>query len=331
MVRDSLEPDAKHFSVLMLGKKDVGIFWRKDTSGNTYAQGYGNAVHDFIWLKLTKRMNIFTGYKSFDGEEWTQVGTPQTVEMDIGDFKVGLALTSHHTQIQTEAVFENFENSNYFFPSAAPSASPAPTNTQGQVDLGKYNAVLPSELVIEGSKHTIKANGNDIWSREDGFTFASRPVTGDFNMTVRVTSIDAPHKWTKFGLMARDSFDPSAAHIFALLAPNFGFMTHIRSGSRQGTKRHSTHKSRPKSIWFRIAREGSIFRTYYSLEGESLEEVEWKALRSYGSFFVNEELQIGMAVTSHDMNQYATAEFDHFNIELPNGRRGLRGTSERVI
>ena len=331
MVRDSLEPGAKHFSVLMTGKKDVGILWRKDTHRSTHIQGYGNAAHDFIWLKLTKRMNIFTGYKSFDGEEWTQVGTPQTVEMDIGDFKVGLALTSRHTWRQTEAVFENFENSNYFFPSVAPSASPAPTNTQGQVDLGKYNAALPSELVIEGSKHTIKANGYDIWSKEDSFTFASRPVTGDFNMTARVTSIDAPHKYTKFGLMARDSFDPSAAHIFALLAPNFGFMTHIRSGSRQGTKRHSTHRNRPKSIWFRIAREGSIFRTYYSLEGESLEEVEWKALRSYRSFFVNEELQIGMAVTSHNTNQYATAEFDHFKIELPNGRRGLRGTSERVI
>jgi hypothetical protein len=335
MVRDSLEPGAKHFSVLMTGKKDVGILWRKDTHRSTHIQGYGNAAHDFIWLKLTKRMNIFTGYKSFDGQEWTAVGRPQTVEMDVGDLKVGLALTSHHSWKQTEAIFENFENSNYFFPSAAPSASPAPTLTVVSSDIGKYNAALPSEVDVQGSnKYIVKASGADIWGREDGFTFINRQVAGDFDMTVHVTSIETAHSWTKFGLMARDSLDSKAKSIFAVFAPNKGTMMQIRREYRQSTRANSRRGHRPKSIWLRLTREGNVFAGYYSLVGGILQDCEWNRIREYTLAFDNSELEIGIAVTSHHWNRYAIAEFDLFNIELPNGvnatdtgRRGLRGSA----
>ena len=334
MIRASLEPGAKHFSVFMTGKKDVQAIWRKDTSGSSAGQGSGNAVHDFIWLKLTKRMNIFTGYKSFDGQEWTAVGTPQTVEMDVKDLKVGLALTSHHSGKQTEAVFEHFENSNYSFPSASPSASPAPTVTVIASDIGKYNAEYPSEVDIQGSKYIVKASGADIWGREDGFTFINRQVAGDFDMTTHVTSIETPHGWTKFGLMARDSLDSKAKHIFAFFAPKRGTMMHVRQKYRSNTGNNGQRGNRPKSIWLRLKREGDVFTGYYSLVGESLQECEWKKIYAYTLAFDNSELEIGMAITSHSINKYAVAEFDHFDIELPNGgnvtdtgRRGLRGSA----
>jgi hypothetical protein len=254
MIRASLEPGAKHFSVFMTGKKDVQAIWRKDTSGSSAGQGSGNAVHDFIWLKLTKRMNIFTGYKSFDGQAWTAVSSPQTVEMDVGDLKVGLALTSHHPRVQTEAIFENFKNSNYFFPSAAPSASPAPTHTVVQSDIGRYNAALPSEVNVQGSKYIVKASGADIWGSEDGFTLTNRKIVGDFDMTVHVTSTETANPWTKFGLIAGDSFDSEAKSIFAVFAPNEGIMMHIRREYRQNTISHNRKYLRPKSIWLRSKR-----------------------------------------------------------------------------
>jgi hypothetical protein len=41
MVRDSLDAGAKHFSVLLTGKKDALTLWRTETDARSYAQDYG--------------------------------------------------------------------------------------------------------------------------------------------------------------------------------------------------------------------------------------------------------------------------------------------------
>ena len=335
MIRDSLEPDAKHFSVLMLGKNGVGTFWRKDAGRYTYYQGYQrNVVYDSVWLKLTKRMNVFTGYKSFDGEEWIQVGDQQTVEMDVGDLKVGLALTSHHSGKQTEAIFENFENSNYFYPSSAPSASPAPSLTVLSQDIGRYNAALPSQVSIQGSKYMVKASGRDIWGREDGFTFINSQVSGDFDMTVQMSSFEPVHRWSKFGLMARNSLDSKSKYVMTFFAPNIGAsMMHIRKGRGYPTRNYAWASKRPKSIWLRLKRVGNDFIGYESVVGGSLEECVWRMQYKFTSAhmtFDNSELEIGMVVTSHDNRKYASVVFDHFNIDTSGTgteQRALRGSA----
>jgi len=335
MVRDSLEPDAKHFSVLMLGQYGVGTFWRRDTSGPTSKKGFQfNVVYDSVWLKLTKRMNVFTGYKSFDGEEWIQVGSPKTVEMDVGDLKVGLALTSHNSGKQTEASFENFENSNYFYPSGAPSASPAPSITVLSVDIGVYSAERPSQVSIQGSKYTVKASGRDIWGGEDGFTFLNSQVSGDFDMTVQMSSFEPVHRWSKFGLMARNSLDSKSKYVMTFFAPNIGAsMMHIRKGRGYPTRNYAWASKRPKSIWLRLKRVGNDFIGYESVVGGSLEECVWRMQYKFTSAhmtFDNSELEIGMVVTSHDNKKYASVVFDHFNIDTSGTgteQRALRGSA----
>jgi hypothetical protein len=144
-------------------------------------------------------MDVFTGFKSFDGEEWEMIGDPQTIEMNATEVKVGLAVTSHHTKKQTEVTFDSYDSDNFFFPSSAPSASPAPSFAKESLDIGRYNAAYPSRVDVQGNKYIVNATGADIWSREDGFTFVNHPVEGDFTMTAHVRSIETAHSWTKFG------------------------------------------------------------------------------------------------------------------------------------
>ena len=181
----------------------------------------------------------------------------------------------------------------------------------------------------------VKASGRDIWGREDGFTFINSQVSGDFDMTVQMSSFEPVNRWSKFGLMARNSLDSKSKYVMTFFAPNVGAsMMHIRQRRSSYSRNYAWATKRPKSIWLRLKREGDVFTGYYSLVGESLQECEWKKIYAYTLAFDNSELEIGMAITSHSINTYAVAEFDHFNIELPNGvnatdtgRRGLRGSA----
>ncbi len=62
---------------------------------------------------------------------------------------------------------------------------------------------------------SVSETGGDIWGDPDHCEFAFFPITGDFDVSVRI--IDRIHstnkgRWGKFGLMARESLSPCARH-----------------------------------------------------------------------------------------------------------------------
>lgn len=146
---------------------------------------------------------MFEGFKSFDGDDWIQVSSPQTIVMNVDDLKVGLAVTSHHHWRQTEVTFDSYNSDNFYFPSSSPSASPAPSHTHHSLDIGRVHADYPGEVSLQGNGYSVKASGTDIWGSTDGFTFVNHQVTGDFIMTAHVKSIQTAHSWTKFGKFFR--------------------------------------------------------------------------------------------------------------------------------
>lgn len=275
-----------------------------------------------VWLKLTSRMNVFTAYKSTDGVAWTMVGTPTTLAIDNADLRIGLGLTSASNWRLVEATFDNFETSNYYFPSAAPSLSAAPSRDIPHTvsrDIGRwYDKRYPSDVGLQKSKYTFMAAGYDIWGFDDSFSFVNFTVTGDFDMTAKVSSTLAKNSWTKFGLMARDSMDPKSKTLFAMLAPNQGTSVQLRSVYGGLTSHYNQTYEKPKYVWLRLKREGNVFNSFKSLVGTKLEECTWTLIRSVDAtsvqFNTTGTMQIGMAVTSHNASEYAIAEFDHFQI-----------------
>ena len=343
MIRESLAPGAKTFGVFIYGKMSVANLYRANTDDWMQYKGELPGVSNQVWLKLTKRMNVFTAYKSADGVEWTIVGTPVTFSMNATDLRIGLGLTSSTNWRQIEATFDNYDTTNYYYPSAAPSLSEAPsrdiTYTPAR-DIGRtYNRKYPSDVGLQKSKYIIMGAGEDIWNSEDSFSFVNFTVTGDFDMTAKVTSVVAKHSWAKFGLMARDSLDPKSKQICPLFAPNQGSMIHLRSIYGGSTSNFNQTNEKPKSIWLRLKREGNVFNSFKSLVGTKLEECSWLLMGSYNAstiaFNTTGIMQIGMAVTSHNATEYAIGEFDQFKITLPASvaspagtKRALRGVEE---
>src|SRR3954468_13036466 len=76
-----------------------------------------------------------------------------------------------------------------------------PTFTFTHVGGGETGSLTKN---AEGS-YTLIGGGNDIWDVSDEFDFAQTQVSGDFDVAVRVQSLEFTATWTKAGIMARET------------------------------------------------------------------------------------------------------------------------------
>ena len=104
MIRSSLAAGAPH--AFMLGSAAKGFaFQRRTSQGGWSTHSPGGAGAPAGWLKLSRRGDRITAYRSKDGIRWTMVGSE---EISMGEtVYVGLAVSSHTRLAAAEAVFES--------------------------------------------------------------------------------------------------------------------------------------------------------------------------------------------------------------------------------
>jgi hypothetical protein len=102
MLRESLQSDARHVSVLLGVPGGIRLFARKEAGGVT-SISKSNGTQAPCWVKLIRKGGTFSGYLSADGSAWTPVGAPVTLELPAKLY-AGLAVTAgnrdgsvHHT------------------------------------------------------------------------------------------------------------------------------------------------------------------------------------------------------------------------------------------
>jgi hypothetical protein len=71
----------------------------------------------------------------------------------------------------------------------------------------------------DNETYTIVGGGNDIWDMGDEFSYAYTTQTGDFDIQVRVESFTPNARWSKAGLMVRESLAEDSRMIFLRVAP----------------------------------------------------------------------------------------------------------------
>ncbi len=103
MIRETLNSDSKHASCFVTPANGCAFQWRGTTGGSSGNSNGGNSGP--CWLKLVRRGNTFTGYRSSDGNNWTKCGE-QNISMGSSCY-IGLAVTSHNTSASCTATFEN--------------------------------------------------------------------------------------------------------------------------------------------------------------------------------------------------------------------------------
>jgi len=114
MIRSSLAPGAPFAAVYMTGSNGVRYQARlalneAATSDTSVATAEQIALEEPIWIKIERSGDVFNGYYSTDGENWTAMSwNPQTIVMGA-DVYIGLAVTSNIVGTLTTAEFSGVE------------------------------------------------------------------------------------------------------------------------------------------------------------------------------------------------------------------------------
>jgi len=107
MIRDTLEAGSRHAMVVVTPGNGVAFQYRNNADGTSSTAAEESGITAPQWVKLERTVGgLVRGYYSADGNTWTQLGTPQTVTMNMPMY-VGLALTSHNSGVACEAKFSN--------------------------------------------------------------------------------------------------------------------------------------------------------------------------------------------------------------------------------
>ncbi len=103
MIRESMSAGSKN-AFMLLSSGNGTVFQHRPEEGNSSESVHGSREAKApYWLKLVRVGDVFTGYHSPDGKNWSEVGSV-TIEMPAEVF-IGLAGTSHVNETLCQSVF----------------------------------------------------------------------------------------------------------------------------------------------------------------------------------------------------------------------------------
>ncbi|MBX3731027.1 MAG: PQQ-dependent sugar dehydrogenase [Verrucomicrobiae bacterium] len=168
-----------------------------------------------------------------------------------------------------------------------------------------------------GDVWELTAGGADIWGATDQFRFAHQTREGDFDVRVRIHSVTPTDLHTKAGLMVRDSLNPNARHLMALVFPSNASRNNNDGGyefqfrDTPGGQAAAIYPPRPNprvrypDSWLRLKRAGNVWTAYSSDDGRDWRPIATKTLT------LPDTVYFGLALTAHTTSgARATARFD---------------------
>ena len=155
----------------------------------------------------------------------------------------------------------------------------------------------------------ITGSGTDIWGTADAFHFVYQSLAADGQIIARVASVQNANPWTKAEVMIRNSLAANAAFASMLVSSTHG----VEFQSRAATASTSTAVAGVANgapYWIKLVRTGNSVSGFRSADGVTWTAAGTMMLPSSSSVFV------GLAVTSHDNTQIATATFDNVTLTV---------------
>ncbi|MCA1561110.1 MAG: DUF1349 domain-containing protein, partial [Acidobacteria bacterium] len=149
---------------------------------------------------------------------------------------------------------------------------------------------------------TVRGAGVDIGGMSDQFQFAYQATSGDVDIRLRIADLQGVNPGAKAGLMIRGSLTGDARHAFILVSPQDGIGFQWRSKiGRKSAQVSSAPMAAP--VWVRLVRQRNLFSAYSSPTGAA-----WTFIGS-ATIPMDKNAYVGLAVTSHEPSQTATASF----------------------
>lgn len=175
------------------------------------------------------------------------------------------------------------------------------------IDIGDVSK--PGKVVCNGNSMAMQASGSDIWNNADGFYFNYQMITGDFEISAKVESLEGPHEWTKSGLMVRENLDAGSKNVFIGLTTKNGISSQVRPEPRGFTENGERKSDLKAPYWIKLSREGDSIKLAVSPEG-----ISWKKMEG-GILPFAENVYVGIAITSHDNNGMCKTTVSNYKLK----------------
>ncbi len=169
-------------------------------------------------------------------------------------------------------------------------------------------------FIVSGTGGTSGGGANgDIWSgTSEGFTYVSRPWTGDGVFTARVWSLNASDSGAKAGIMVRESNTTGARNAITYMSASGSAFFQTKS-STNGNVANSTTSGRGIPEWVRLVRSGNTFTGFYSHDG-----ILWTQQGAATSISMSGlDLTAGLAAAPRTGGQTAAVIFDNVTFHTP--------------
>ncbi|WCJ60055.1 lamin tail domain-containing protein [Fontisphaera persica] len=234
----------------------------------------------------------------------------ETVAIQSAELSEDGAQVLLHTDTMTEGMGYILTMNNLRDRAAANNALPHPMVTNfvavGLAPMDVEGSSPPGyvEWIPGGYRLTGGHAGNQI--TQEGGHFAGTQRSGDFDVRVRISRLEANDLWARAGLMARVSEETSQnyAAVFATRSVAGCFFITQQDGQAQTQGRFPVNYP---STWLRLQREENRLSGYVSVDGE-----RWMLLGS-ATLDLPSILWVGLAVSSHAAQQWAAADFQDFS------------------
>ena len=207
---------------------------------------------------------------------------------------------------------------------ATPYSGSKGTGTKGTTVTVQFSVVLnslpsgksASDVGNTGSKmlvthdngtYLISASGTDIWGKADSFGFVHQNASGDVMVSAKIESIENTNPWAKAGVMIRESLNADSKHAMTVITPGNGASFQRRTATGANSD-HTTFKGIKAPEFVRVLRTGNKFTGYYSSDNNV-----WFPMNSV-NFGMNNNVKVGLAVTSHDNTKETEALISNFTV-----------------
>ena len=302
MIRESLDPQSTHVFALTTGSGALRFQRRRKTGGGTVRTNAGTAAAP--WLKIERHGAAFTAFRSSDGATWREIGTDIIPMADT--VLVGLAVTGGDTSTATDADFSTVSVTG----TAAVAAAATPAGWSA-ADVG-LPAVAGSEQESAGT-FSVTGGGVDVAGATDQFHYLYKQVSGDVNIIARVTAVQAVNAATKGGVMIRDSLTPNGAHASMFMTAGNG-LAFVQRAAAGGVATSTTSGTTAAPYWLKLELRADMVTAFQSADGLAWTTVGAVRLTLPSPYYV------GLAVSSEDAQNLATATFDNVLVSAPSAQ-----------
>lgn len=294
MIRSSLAAGAAHgFALVSAGKG--AAFQRRTSLDGDSTHTAGPLVAAPQWLRLVRSGSTLTAYSSPDGVTWTTIGS-DTIQLGVTAY-VGIAVTSHNAGALTTASVSNVD--------VLPVGELSLPAGQAAMDIG--SPALNGATTYSGGRYTISAAGTDIWGTADQFRYVYQQASGDVDVKLRVASLTSADRWSKAGVMIRQSLSADSPHGYAMVSAGRGYAFQRRLYAGDISASTAGSAGTPPG-WLRLKRTGNLLTAYESVDGAS-----WTLIGS-DTVVLSDPFCVGIAVTSHNVAAATTAVVDGLSV-----------------